>query len=184
VTISLGQYHIDISSDPTYSEGSADNLTQYDIVYFDKSKYEFPSVYGIKVFQDSRLLKSAAIGSVGGGTTVHKNSIIVEDNRIIICCADTAFCVSIPDLGLIWHTKADGVTCFEIFKVHDYYIVHGELEITKLDKNGKIVWQNIGGDIFTTLDGKDDFIITDKYILATDWENRKYKFGFDGNTVA
>jgi hypothetical protein len=29
-------------------------------------------------------------------------------------------------------------------------------------------------------DSKDNFVITDKYILATDWENRKYKFDFNG----
>lgn len=184
MTIPFGQYNIDISSDPTYSEGSTDNLTQYDFVYFDKSKHDFPSVYGIKVSEDNRLLKSAAIGSLGGGTAVHTNSIIIEDNRIIICCADSLFCLSIPDLGLIWQTKADSATCFEIFKIHDNYIIHGELEITKLDKDGNIIWQNSGADIFTTLDGKDNFIITEKYILATDWGNRKYKFDFDGKTVA
>jgi len=57
------------------------------------------------------------------------------------------------------------------------------MEITKLDKAGKIIWQNSGADIFTTLDGKDTFTITDKYILVTDWENRKYKFDFDGKSV-
>jgi outer membrane protein assembly factor BamB len=184
MTISLGQYRIDISSDPAYFKGSADNLTQYDFVYFDHSKYDLPSVYGIKCFQGDKLLRSAAIGSIGGGTRVHENSVIVEDNRIIICCADTIFCLSIPELSLIWQTKADTATCFEVFKIDNNYIVHGEVEITKLDKNGKIIWQNNGADIFTTVNGKDDFIITDKHIIATDWENRKYKFDFDGNLIS
>ncbi|MBK6834669.1 MAG: hypothetical protein IPG89_10490 [Bacteroidetes bacterium] len=86
-------------------------------------------------------------------------------------------------LRLQWQTKADTATCFGIFKLQDSYIVHGELEITRLDKHGKIVWQNSGADIFTTLDSENTFQITDKYILATDWENRKYKFDFDGNNI-
>lgn len=183
MTISQGQYQIDISSDPAFSEKSADFLTKYDFVYFDKSEYDFPCVYGIKIFHNDILLNSAAIGSIGGGTTAHKTSIIVEDDKILICCSDSIFCLSIPDLGLIWKTQADSATCFEIFKVHDNYIIHGEMEITKLDMDGKIVWQNGGADIFTTLDGKDNFEITDKFILATDWENRKYKFDFDGNII-
>jgi len=44
-------------------------------------------------------------------------------------------------------------------------------------------WQQSGADIFTTLEGKNNFIITDNYILATDWENRKYKFKFDGRLI-
>lgn len=183
MTITHGQYQIDISSDSAYSGNSTDNLTQYDYVYFDKSKYDFPSVFGIKVFQDNQLLTSAAIGALGGGTTIHADSIIFEENRIVTCCGDNIFCISIPDLRLVWQTKADSATCFGIFKYTESYIIHGELKITKLDKDGKIIWQNGGRDIFTTLSGKNTFEITDKYILVTDWENRKYKFDFDGNTI-
>jgi len=86
-------------------------------------------------------------------------------------------------LSLLWRTKADRATCFEIYKYQDSYIIHGELEIARLDKNGKILWQQSGSIIFTTLDGKDNFIITDNYILATDWENRKYKIDFNGQLI-
>jgi len=181
--ITHGQYQIDISSDSAYSENSRDNLTQYDFVYFDKSKYAFPSVFGIKVFKHNKLLASAAIGALGGGTTIHENSLILEENRIITCCGDNVFCISIPELHIVWQTKADSATCFGIFKYADSFIIHGELEITRLDKDGKIIWKNSGRDVFTTLSGKDTFEITDTYILATDWENRKYKFDFDGKTI-
>ena len=46
------------------------------------------------------------------------------------------------------------------------------------------MWQRFGEDIFTTVDGKqDDFTITDQCIIATDWNNKKYKFDFNGNAV-
>lgn len=177
------KYHIDIYDDPTFTEGAADNTTVYDFVYFDKSKYYFPSVYGIKIFQEGTLIKSAVIGSIGGGTAIHDNSTIIESDRLLVCCSDTIFCLSIPDLTLLWHTQADQATCFEIYKYQDSYIIHGEFEISRLDKDGKILWQRSGADIFTTLDGKDNFVITDNYILATDWENRKYKFDFNGQLI-
>jgi len=176
-------YRIEIYDDRTFTEGSADNVTQYDFVYFDKSEYHFPSVYGIKIFQDDILLKSAAIGSIGGGTVIHDTSTIIENDRLLVCCSDTIFCLSIPNLTLLWRTQADQATCFEIYKYQDSYIIHGEIEITRLDKDGKIHWQQSGADIFTTLDGKDNFVITDTYILATDWENRKYKFDFNGQSI-
>lgn len=177
------KYRIDIYPDPTFVDGSADNVNQYDFVYFDKSEYHFPSVFGVKVFEDDTLIKSAVIGSIGGGTGIHDTSTIIEKDRLLICCSDTIFCLSIPDLTLLWRTQADQATCFEIYKYQDSYIIHGELEISRLDKEGKILWQQSGADIFTTIDGKDSFVVTENYILATDWENRKYKFDFNGIVI-
>ena len=79
-------------------------------------------------------------------------------------------------MTLLWRTKADTATCFEIYKYQDRSIIHGELEISRLNIRGKILWQQISADIFTTLDGENNFLLTDNYILATDWENNKYKF--------
>jgi hypothetical protein len=183
MTVSHGQYKIEIYNDPTFSNYSSDNITDYISVYSSLGQYSANSFHGIKIYKENHFLKSAGVAASGGGTGVHENSFVIGDDRIMVCCSDTVFCLSIPDLCLIWQTKADTATCFEIFKLQDNYIVHGELEITKLDKDGNIIWQNMGADIFTTLDGKDNFIITDKYILATDWENREYKFDFDGKTI-
>jgi hypothetical protein len=177
------KYRINIYADQTFTEGSADNVTQYDFVYLEKSEYRFTSVFGIKIFQDKTLIKSAVIGSIGGGTAIHDTSTIIENDRLLVCCSEAIFCLSIPDLALLWRTQADQATCFEIYKYQDSYIIHGELEISRLDKDGKILWQQSGMDIFTTLDGKDSFVIADNYILATDWENRKYKFDFNGNSL-
>lgn len=81
-----------------FTEGSADNVNVYDFVYFDKSDYQFQSVYGIKVFQGDTLVKSAVIGSIGCGTGIHDTSTIIEKDRLLICCSGTVFCLSIPDL--------------------------------------------------------------------------------------
>ena len=178
------RYRIDIYEDLGFAGGLEDSAIQYDLVYFDKSEYQSPSVYVIKIFQDGALLQSAVIGSIGGGTVIRSSSTIIEDDRLLVCCSDTIYCLSIPDLTLLWRTQADQATCFEIYKYQDSYIIHGEFEISRLDKNGNILWQQSGADIFTTLEGIDNFSITEKYILATDWENRKYKFDFNGQSIS
>jgi hypothetical protein len=178
-----GNYRIDIFKDQTFSKDSDDHSNVYDFVYIDKSEYQFASVYGIRIFQNDILIKSAVIGSIGGGTAIHNTSTIIENDRILVCCSDTVFCLSLPDLFLLWRTKADQVTCFEIYKYKDSYIIHGEVEISRLDNNGKILWQQSGADIFTTCNGKDSFFITDNFISATDWENKKYKFDFNGRLI-
>ena len=102
----------------------------------------------------------------------------------MICCSDSVFCLTIPTLLLQWKTKADFATCFEIFKYKLDYIVHGEVEISRLSADGDLIWQQSGADIFVTpKSNEDDFVVTDDYILATDWDNRKYRFDFDGNVI-
>ncbi|MDR2840404.1 MAG: hypothetical protein LBV75_03945, partial [Paludibacter sp.] len=45
------------------------------------------------------------------------------------------------------------------------------------------IWQQGGRDIFTTIDGQNCFALKDNYIVATDWENNKYKFDYDGHII-
>lgn len=180
---SSGDYKIEIFNDSTYSIDSSDNIRNYDFEYFDKTEYDFPSVFGIVIKKNDTEIKSAVIGSHGGATGIHDNSVIIEKDRVLICCSDSIFCLSTPELDLLWKTRADQATCFEIFKHKECYIIHGELEISRLDYNGKILWRRSGADIFTTLDGKDDFTIKDDYIFVRDFENNEYKFGFNGEIL-
>lgn len=83
-----------------------------------------------------------------------------------------------------WQVIADSATCFEIFSIQGGYIVHGELQITKLDKNGIIIWQTSGADIFVTLEGNERFEVTESCIIATDWNNDVDKIGFDGKVIS
>jgi outer membrane protein assembly factor BamB len=173
--ISVNDYEVEIFPEP--------GDVQFDHSYINADYWTSPIL--VRVYKDEDILKAVLIGSCGGGTSVHETSFIVEPDRIVLCCSDSIFCLSIPDLELLWRTPADSATCFEIFKYHDSYIIHGELEITRLDKNGKILWQQSGADIFTSLHSeKGDFLITDDYIMATDWDRRKYKFDFNGNIIS
>jgi len=177
-----GSYVIKFNSKPVYEELSSDNLNQYGTIYWENLEYRSDTKYDISIFLSDELLKKVLIGASGGATSIHKTSYIIESDKLVICCSDTIFCLSIPDLSLLWKTKADDATCFEIFKYKSDYIIHGELQISRLSHSGEIVWQQSGADIFTTADSTgDDFLITDNYILATDWEKRIYKFDFDGN---
>ena len=110
-------------------------------------------------------------------------STLISYGGLIICCSNTIFKLTIPDLNLEWKTIADSATCFGIDYLDKDYVVHGEIEITRLDKDGKIVWQKGGRDIWTTPEGIDDFKVYDNYIIATDWDYNRYKIDFDGNLL-
>jgi len=176
MTVELaGGYELEMLSNPPL-----DHI--YDFRY-DADEY-CSSYMQIGIYKGEEILKTVLLGSEGGGTGVHETSFIIEPDRVLICCSNSVFCLSIADLNLLWRTRADSATCFEIFNYEDGYIVHGELEISRLGRDGAILWQQSGADIFTTSEGgKNDFLITGNYILATDWHNRKYKFDFDGNII-
>lgn len=177
------KHTIELTVDPTYAPNSSDNVNNYDHVHFKPSEFRLSTMIGLKVFEDDVLVNSAIIGSDGGATGIHEHSQIIEKDRIVVCCSDTVFCLSIPELKLIWRTQVDQATCFGVFKYNDTYIVHGELEISRIGRNGEVLWQQSGADIFVTQSSTNGFEITKEYIKATDWENRVYKFDFDGNVI-
>ena len=155
------------------------NYEKYNKIYADL-KTE-PNLIGIKIFEDDIEINSCIIGSEGGSTTIHDTSNLLSYDGIVFCCGNSIIKLTLPSLELEWKTVSDTMTCFEIFYLEKDYLVHGELDITRLDKNGKIVWQNSGKDIFTTLEGNDDFFLTETEIIAMDWNYEKYIFDYDGN---
>ncbi|HEY9004469.1 MAG TPA: hypothetical protein VIM89_24135 [Mucilaginibacter sp.] len=182
--ISIGDYTVELSVYPFKEYTAVDSEEKYDRLYLEEGEYSFMTMVAIKVSLAGEPLKGALIGATGGGAGVLENSFVTEPDRIVICCSDSVFSLSIPDLSLIWKTKADWATCFEIFKYQSDYIVHGEMDITRLGRDGQIIWQQSGADIFVCLDPNEaGFILTDQYILATDFENRKYKFDYKGNII-
>jgi len=178
----IDRYKIQVS-DISSSAQNPEYLNQFDSVYIDADEY-LTSAVAVKIYGDEELIKSSVFGASGGYTGVQKSSMIVDVHKITGCCCDTIFCLSVPELNLLWKTKADITTCFQIFKYQQDYIVHGEVEISRINEWGAIVWQKSGADIFVRLKGSGgDFLIADSYIFAKDWENREYKFDFDGNII-
>ena len=177
----IEKYKIEIFTDETYKVGSTDNINKYDFEYLEAENKYNSTFVSVKIYENQKLVKSSIIGSEGGNSGISENSKIIEENRILICCADKIFCLSFPELSLIWKTKADEISCFEVFKRENFYIIHGEILISKLDENGKILWQKGGAEIFTSISAENIFELNEKHIVVNDWENRIYKFDYDGN---
>lgn len=91
--------------------------------------------------------------------------------------------LTIPGLKLKWKTQCDPATCFQIYKLQDDYIIHGELQITKLNKDGQIKWELGGADIFVSIDNEEEFKLEHDGILLTDFAKVKYKIDFNGKLI-
>ncbi|PSR55554.1 hypothetical protein AHMF7605_19610 [Adhaeribacter arboris] len=176
-------YNIEIINDPTFEIGSADNLFNYDIIFDDDEAINYNSSnHGIKIFKEEQLYKSAVVCAVAGATTVHKNSAVIYNDNILVCCANKVFSISLPDLELNWITQVDQATCFGVFNVNDNLIIHGELEFSRLDEGGNILWQRGLRDVLIALDDSigDSFKVHNNYIEIRDIDTRIHKIDFNG----
>ncbi|WP_276166497.1 hypothetical protein [Zobellia alginiliquefaciens] len=184
MTFEIGKYIVKLLNESDFQIGSKDNNIEYRKSFFTESDFILATKFGIQILENGLESQNAIIGAEGGASGLHETSQIIEKERILVCCGDTIFCLGIPDLNLIWKSKVDEFTCFEIFKIENGYIVHGEMEISRIDDDGQIVWKNGGADIFVSADKTDDFEISDNYIKALDWDKKVYKWDFDGNEIA
>ena len=177
-------FTIEVSDDATYQIDSGDNTFKYSKHYFSDGARDYAtSKHSIKISKDEDLLNDCIIIGSGGATDIQAKSSLINDDEILICCCDTVFCLSLIDLQIKWSTRSDEATCFGIYSLNKHYIVHGEMQISKLDKDGNTIWQFSGSDIFVSSDDEDAFKLDIDNIELRDYHGIKYKLDFDGNVI-
>jgi hypothetical protein len=177
---SFKEYTVEIVDEPTFVVGSADNLFKYDKVFFEDSEFQPTSKHGIKISRVGQIISSAIICETGGATEIHDNSFLIKDDKLLICCSDTVYSFKLPSLTLNWKKELDQATCFSVYPFKDDFIVHGELEIKRIDKNGQVKWSFSAKDIFVTQDGSESIKLTTDKIELTDWDGDKYTLNEHG----
>ena len=166
-----------------------------DRLSFEYESYLFPNTkptgnyiqkHGIKIFEDGRLYKSTLlIHDEGGATTIHKTCYLIFEDQLIICIGNYIMSFSIPDLNLQWSVKADTASCFQLFKRKDFFIVHGELSISKISYSGELIWEFTGRDIFVLYgeEKESEVILFEDHIQLIDFEKNLYKIDYDGKLL-
>lgn len=182
--LNFDEYKIELINESSYKVDSFDNTSNYDLVYQDEESKFYQSTYhGVKVYKGKKLFQSAIVCATAGATGVHGNSAVIVDKDILICCADKIFSLSLPNLKLNWMKQLDDACCFGIYKTDNGLFVHGELAVSRIDKNGNTFWYVSFADITVTPEGDDCFILRDNFIEVEDWQHNKYKINFDGSFI-
>lgn len=184
MNLKFDTYEIELVNESSYGK---EKLTHtgfvYDLVYdAQESTYYLSTKHGVRLYQNRELVKSALLCSVGGATGIHEKSALVVNEDLLVCCTNKIFSLRLPNLGLNWVSEADPATCFGIYKNDVGLFVHGELEVSRIDRQGNIIWSVGFADITTTPEGKDTFVICEDFIKVTDFNYCKYKVDFDGNS--
>lgn len=145
-------------------------------------KFEFKpsSKHGVRVNENGVETVSALLLGTGGATDILANSFLIKNNQIYICCSDHVYCLNLPDLAVNWRFQFDIATCFGIYEFDDDFIIHGEFQISRIDKYGQIKWTFGGRDIFVNPDGKDEIKIVGNRIKLTDFQGNNYELTSEG----
>lgn len=141
---------ITLVDDPLHVFGSADNLRQYDQIFW-LGNGVMPSrpasVHGL-YFDDGR---SIVLVADGGCSTIHRHSAVVVDGVVYLCVGQQLAAVGLKHANLYWVREVDTATCFGVHWVaaQQALITHGEMTIGCLSLAGDIHWRAGGRDIFT-----------------------------------
>ena len=172
---------IEIYREHYYSLNSTDNLFNYkSIITSEKQKSLITNKVGIRCSITGLNVLLTSSGSV---SSIHENCYVVKNNYLYICVGDTLFSIDNGSFELNWFIKADDATCFQVFLISDFILVHGELSVTAINLDGEIIWRFYGRDIFVTPDGIPEITFTKEGIKLVDWEHNEYLIDMDGKLL-
>ena len=138
----------------------------------------------VYLYQSEEKIISVLLEGEGCACEIGKENVLLDDDRLLVASGNIVFCVLLPSLELLWHTQVDMATCFEIAPYQDDYITHGEVEISRLNKQGEILWQFSGKDIFVSpIERTPSFTLTPKGIELVDFNYESYLIDYDGKLL-
>ena len=177
---------VELIDETSYTLNSSDNIHNYDKIISDDGISDNPTKYGINIRDSSGIvIKSCLlIGGSGAGTSVGRESCVIEEDTLFVCISNEIFSLSLINLELNWYKEVDFATAFGIYKMNEDFIIHGEMSITRINKNGEIIWQQSGSDIFVLPMPRDspvdNFHIDNNMIFVQSWDERKYCISYNG----
>lgn len=130
------------------------------------------SRHSVEVLDPAGNSRTCMLTAGGGASCVHERSALVHDRNVIIAVGPYLCALGLPRLDLDWTVEVDGATCFGVWysAKHDCYVSHGELEVTRVTLDGKIVWSAGGKDIFS-----EGFALYDDYAEVVDFNHETYR---------
>jgi len=155
-----------------------------DNTFFERHYFATETEEERTLYQSEEKIISVLLEGEGCICGIGKENVLLDDDRLLVASGNIVFCVFLPSLELLWHTQVDMATCFEIAPYQDDYITHGEVEISRLNKQGEILWQFSGKDIFVSpIERTPSFTLTPKGIELVDFNYESYFIDYDGKLL-
>jgi hypothetical protein len=174
-------FSIEVVDHADYTFNSGDNVVKYDVEYFDgeinNERIHPTSKRGVRVKQGEIEIASAIMGESGRGSYLDEHSFIVRNETLLVCCGNKVYVLAIPDLRIKWYKQLDFAACLGIYSFNNDLLVHGEVDVTRIDDMGVVKWSFSGRNIFVSLE------ISDTNIKLSDSSGNRYFLNAEGKVV-
>ena len=176
-------YQIEII-DETNLDDNQKVLTRYQERHpYDREVGDYDQLIGIRLYENEEPIGKVLLVA-DTYNVLNEKGILLDNDRLLVACGYEVFCIFLPSLELLWHMQVDMATCFEIAPYQDDYITHGEVEISRLNKQGEILWQFSGKDIFVSpIERTPSFTLTPEGIELVDFNYESYLIDYDGKIL-
>jgi hypothetical protein len=149
-----------------------------------REKEAHPPQVAVYLYKTEEEIKSIVLTGGGSVSSLWEKSALLDGDRLLITCGNEVYCLLLPTIKVCWHTQVDMATCFEIVPYQDDYITHGEVEISRLNRQGEILWQFSGKDIFVSPTERiPSFTLTSKGIELIDFNYESYLIDYQGKII-
>lgn len=161
-------YEVLLDKVPRISAALGDGPREY---FFGEDPYHATSIHRVRVLKAGEDVSSCILAATGGATGIHEHSALTRNDECLVAVGPFFCSLRLPGLELIWSLQVDQITCFGVYhsERHHCYIVHGELDISRVSYDGKRVWSAGGKDIFTG-----EFTVLDDHSRVVDFNGETY----------
>lgn len=183
VVIESNNVKITIKEDKTYTIDSVDNKP-YDIIMnpFKYKRNDYAKIMEIVI--QNEIFEETSIALIGNLYGYESNCAVLKDREVIVLIDKGIYVINIDEYKLVKYKKIDCLgNNFAIYLVNSGYIIHGEIEVFKLDFQLDKIWGFSGADIFVTQDNKLPFLIDGNRIKMYDWNGTYYEIDLNGQLI-
>lgn len=174
-------YQVTINQDETYTINPSNHM-KYDF-HWNPKDYTDDDMYTTFAI-DVKGKNSAKIALTGNYYSYPENCAILEERRLIVLQNYDIYVIDLEEMRITGKYYVEDMACnFGIYRIADGYIIHGEIEIKKLNLQFERIWSFGGRDIFVNPNGKKEFEIAENTIRLYDFENNYYEIDFDGKEL-
>lgn len=179
-----GNLRIELKYGSKFSE-EKEYLQRIEITDSDSSYLE------ISVFEGRNEINSGLISGINGGVWLHKEteenqgqSVQLSNGDLILSLGCNLVSIQIPTLKVNWNIVPDSAEIFEFYNLENDILLRGELQIHRIDLNGRIRWSYSGKNIWVNIDGKPEVTILENRIKLIDFNHDEYLIDFYGNSIS
>jgi hypothetical protein len=190
LTVGNDSWTVELWFESRYAENKVIETKNYSKTIDLNDNGELGSLLAIETTNNRGDTKSCLITGIDGGSYLHiaddkdkSQSVKLLSDNLILSLGFTFFSFNIDKQEIEWKLRPDMAEVFEFYDLKDDYLLRGELEIHRIDRNGNVKWSYGGRDILVNIDGNKEVSIENDKIILTDFDGNVYVIDFNGQTL-